>query len=305
MQITPEQVATPIHKAIVVGAGIAGLCAAHQLLECGIAVTVIDSADQPGGNCRYASPDTYVADAGDEIPNASLSDAVRWRTTESAILTEDLISTNTTRSPMITNFLRYFGLDITDASQLHAHHLLKIRNMPPTALSGPYMVRTLCSAVQTRKGFSLRLKCTMTGFLMTDLHVVGVECEANNGTERLYGPVVFATRGFGCDRDLVAQYCPAFTDLPTSNILGPLRHTPLITIGAKMVEMNKVQLYPIGYHDQLFPKSWQKSLIPETLLQDGALLLHGGTTIINGLGTRAEIAKDIMSHPKSLKNRAI
>ncbi|MGP3991402.1 FAD-dependent oxidoreductase [Streptomyces sp. 3N207] len=57
---------TPRHVAVV-GAGPAGLAAAHAALAAGARVTLIDSAEQPGGQYHRMLPDAYAAERPGEL----------------------------------------------------------------------------------------------------------------------------------------------------------------------------------------------------------------------------------------------
>jgi protoporphyrinogen oxidase len=51
-------------SAIVVGAGLAGLTAAYRLQKAGLAVTVLERADYPGGRVKTLRRDGFIIDAG-------------------------------------------------------------------------------------------------------------------------------------------------------------------------------------------------------------------------------------------------
>ena len=59
-----QRVPGPTDRVVVVGAGLAGLSAALQLLGAGREVTVIEAAGEPGGRAGRSTMDNYVIDAG-------------------------------------------------------------------------------------------------------------------------------------------------------------------------------------------------------------------------------------------------
>jgi phytoene dehydrogenase-like protein len=70
-------------RAIVVGAGLAGLSAAVRLVEAGMAVTIAESAAQAGGRCRsYHDPQLGLTiDNGNHLVLAGNSAVTRFRDT--------------------------------------------------------------------------------------------------------------------------------------------------------------------------------------------------------------------------------
>ena len=61
------RVARPVPTVVVVGAGIAGLCAALQLVTRGCAVTVLERASEVGGKIRRNAAGAHVIDAGPTV----------------------------------------------------------------------------------------------------------------------------------------------------------------------------------------------------------------------------------------------
>ena len=57
----------PEHRVVVVGAGIGGLCAALRLAGQGLAVTLVDAAEGPGGKMRPLQVDGQPVDAGPTV----------------------------------------------------------------------------------------------------------------------------------------------------------------------------------------------------------------------------------------------
>lgn len=62
---------------VVVGAGIAGLSAAHHLAEAGEDVMVLEASDQVGGRMRTDEVDGYLLDRGFQLYNPSYPDGIR------------------------------------------------------------------------------------------------------------------------------------------------------------------------------------------------------------------------------------
>lgn len=62
---------------VVVGAGLAGLCAAHHLVEAGLTVAVLESADQVGGRMATDTVDGFRLDRGNHLLNTSFPELDR------------------------------------------------------------------------------------------------------------------------------------------------------------------------------------------------------------------------------------
>ena len=63
---------------VVVGAGLAGMAAALTLQESGIAVTVLEAADRPGGRVASDEIDGFILDRGFQLINGNYSEIKRW-----------------------------------------------------------------------------------------------------------------------------------------------------------------------------------------------------------------------------------
>src|SRR6185312_11046971 len=57
--------------AVIIGAGMAGLACAHDLVRAGWSVRVVEAGDQPGGRMRSDRHDGFVLDRGFQVLNTS------------------------------------------------------------------------------------------------------------------------------------------------------------------------------------------------------------------------------------------
>ncbi|WP_171171801.1 NAD(P)/FAD-dependent oxidoreductase [Streptomyces sp. I05A-00742] len=62
---------------VIVGAGLAGLSAAHQLTNAGVTVTVLEAADRPGGRMTTDRIDGFRLDRSAQLLNTSFPDLLR------------------------------------------------------------------------------------------------------------------------------------------------------------------------------------------------------------------------------------
>ena len=64
-------------QVVVVGAGIAGLNAAHHLTEAGLDVVVVEASDRVGGRIQTDEVDGFLLDRGFQLYNPSYPDGAR------------------------------------------------------------------------------------------------------------------------------------------------------------------------------------------------------------------------------------
>ena len=122
--------------------------------------------------------------------------------------------------------------------------------------------------------------------------MVGCEYAKGGVTYKEFGPVVFASGGFGADfgqDSLLAKYRPDLLHLPTTNgehctgdgiKLGE-------AIGAKTIDLEWVQVHPTGLVKPDDPDAKVKFLAAEALRGVGGLVLDmNGKRFANELGRR-------------------
>merc|ERR1711976_521625 len=130
------------------------------------------------------------------------------------------------------------------------------------------------------------------GLIMNGAAVVGCEY-AKGGTQfKEYGPVVFASGGYGADfgnDSLLAKYRPDLLHLPTTNGEHCTGDAIKIgeAIGAKTIDLEWVQVHPTGLVKPDDPDAKVKFLAAEALRGVGGLVLDmNGKRFANELGRR-------------------
>ena len=306
-----SQSAPPSPAVIVVGAGLAGLSAAYEALRAGASVRLLERAAKPGGNSIKASSgingaptrfqkgqDTSfysdtVRSAGVRLASGDV-DARKDR--------ETLISLLTNKSASAVDFLvDDIGVDLSVVAQLGGHSFARTHRGSGNTPPGAAIVTALLEKLKASPKFELKTGCEVTKLFGAEAgRVTGVEYVTAGQTEDLNGPVVFTTGGFAGDANgLLAKYRPDLAGIPSTNDPRPGMHGLLTPVGARLVDMDSVQIHPTGFIDPANPGAPVKFLAAEMLRGEGAILLYKGRRFVNEMETREYVSKVIMKLPES------
>lgn len=281
--------------AIILGGGLAGMSAAMALLDRRGAVVMVEKQPYLGGNSGKASSGI----------NAALETSVESLvadTTKSAgtLARPELIKRLAEDSAEAVAWLRdRTSVDLSLRSQLGGHSVKRTLR-PSNAFVGAEITfaagQVLTKIAEQSDRFRLLLKSKWTG-LTRPKDLWQVEIEVNGSSKTLYGHhVVIATGGFGHDikemESLLLKYRPDLADFPTT--LGSQTTGDGVKLardlGARLVDMDRVQLHPTGFVDMKKPTENTKTLCAELLRGVGGLLLdRHGNRFTNELGTRQAV----------------
>ncbi|CAE6474073.1 unnamed protein product [Rhizoctonia solani] len=289
------------NQVIVVGGGLAGLSAAHTLLERGASVLLLDKQGFMGGNSTKATSGINGAGTTTQqeqgVPDSAKIFFEDTKRSARDLARDDLIHVLTHRSGDAVNWLQEkFELDLSKVSRLGGH------SQPRTHRGGaqfPGMVITYAQlerledlAVSTPDRVKILKKAKVTGLLKEGEAVVGVTYEKDGKSEKAYGPVILATGGYAADfteDSLLKKHRPELWDLPTTNgdhCTGDGQKIAM-AIGAKAIDLEKVQVHPTGLVDPKDPQAKVKFLAAEALRGVGGLLLDNeGQRFADELGHR-------------------
>ncbi|KAK3391498.1 FAD binding domain-containing protein [Sordaria brevicollis] len=250
---------------------------------------------------------------------------------------ESLISVLTERSADAINFLTDLGVDLTVVAQLGGHSHPRTHRgagkTPPGAAIISTLVGKLKEAGEDGR-FELMTDCEVTRLLTDPTTTVSSSSNGNGGSSvdhrhhqpaavtgveyrstkkdggdggtgdgdgnvnQLTGPVIFTTGGFGGDtHGLLARYRPDLSGMPSTNDPRPGTHDLLAAVGARLVDMDSVQIHPTGFVDPANPLVSVKFLAAEMLRGEGGILLHNGKRFVNELETRERVSNTIMALP--------
>ncbi|KAF8906471.1 fumarate reductase [Gymnopilus junonius] len=285
-------------QVIVVGGGLAGLSAAHTLLERGANVLLLDKQGFMGGNSTKAT--SGINGAGTEaqrelgIPDSPKIFFDDTKKSARELARDDLIRVLTGRSGDAVDWLQTkFSLDLSKVSRLGGHSQPRThRGDAQFPGMNPERVRIL------KKARVSKLLKDESGA------VVGVEYQHSGKTETAYGPVILATGGYAADfteNSLLKKYRPEYWNLPTTNgehCTGDGQKIA-IAVGANAIDLEKVQVHPTGLVDPKEPDAKVKFLAAEALRGVGGLLLDStGKRFVDELQHRDYVTGKIWENGK-------
>jgi flavocytochrome c len=301
-----------IPDAIIVGSGLAGLAAALNLLDRGGIVTIVEKEDNIGGNSNKASSGINACcPSKNENGDGDLLEAFRNDTISSAGSAArpefiDILVNNS--SAAVTWLTERAGVDLSLLAQLGGHSY-KRTHRPSNGAAGAEIMSGVQKAVKAyeKVGKANILVHTQVTSLLSDAdtgRVIGINAMDKNGQKvQLHASnVVLATGGFAADRSsgsYLEKYRPELLDMPTT--AGAFSTGDGIslatTLGAGIVDMEKVQIHPTGWVDPKDPDNKSKILAAELMRGVGGVLINSqGKRFCNELGTRAYVTDKMLSH---------
>ena len=265
---------------IVVGSGLAGLTCCLTLLEQGVSVQLIEKNTSLGGNSRKASSGV----------NASLSNR------DEVLFAKDTLKscgakTYATKVDQLTKhsreaieFLRNHGVTLDQTVMLGGHSTARTYRSQQYMAIGAEIIGQLASQLKQYTTLTITYGTTI---VKTDGYsVVDQTGKIHHGSH-----IVFATGGFAANAAMIERFAPKFAHLPTTNNSNNVDTLMLLErAGAKLVDMDKVQIHPTGFIDPLDPTARTKVLAAGILRVVGGLLLNdNGERFCDELDTRKNI----------------
>jgi flavocytochrome c len=305
-------------RVIVVGGGLAGMSAAHTVLEHGGNVLLLDKSPFCGGNSTKATSGINAAGSRTQrlngvpdTPELFYEDTAKSASTN---LRPGLVRTLTHESgPCVDWLMDRFGLDLTILGRLGSHSFPRTHRgkerFPGMSITYGLMEKLDEIAETQPDRAKVVNKATVLKLLTTNNEVSGVVFEKNGKTFEEHGPVILCTGGFGADfsnDSLLAQVqqewrgLAAWNDVP-DHLVAPLLSLPSTNgphctgdgikmgtaIGAGTFDMHCVQVHPTGLVDPAEPDAKTKFLAAEALRGEGGLLLdRDGNRFCDELGKR-------------------
>lgn len=299
---------------VIVGGGLAGISAAIEAQRSGAHVLLLDKENDIGGNSKKASSGMNAACTSAQIckqivdsPDSLMRDTLKSGNGSSNKVLVDVLAKE---SADAWQFLSDLGVDLSVISQTGGHSVARThraqqkRNDVVTNI-GIDIIMSLSKYVACCEPDITVLKGARVSQLLKDEKgAIGGVMYVKDGKfySVMADAVILATGGF-CGRtgknSLIAQYRPDLASLGTTN--GNCANGDGIqlacSVGAEIVDMEKVQVHPTGFVHPHYPNELRKFLAPESLRAAGGILLnHKGQRFTNELGKRDEVTEDILTH---------
>ncbi|KAF4592957.1 hypothetical protein EYR38_008663 [Pleurotus pulmonarius] len=302
--LQPKDIAMNVSqtRTIIIGGGLAGLSAAHTLIQHGAQVLLLDKKPSLGGNSMKAS--SGINGAGTEAQKAlGVSDSVEAfakDTTSSAgqLARPDLIHALTSNSAESLSWLSSnFSIDLSLVSLLGGHSIARThrgRGPPP----GFSITSALMKKLDTLPAAEIIKFANVVRLLEANGRVSGVEYETNGETKTVEAnAVIIATGGYAADyapAGLLAKYRPDLLGLPTTNgdhATGD-GHRLASSLHASLIDMDEIQVHPTGFVDPKDEGAKTKFLAAEALRGVGALLVDAeGKRFVDEMERRDNVTK--------------
>ncbi|KAI8847946.1 FAD binding domain-containing protein [Chytridium lagenaria] len=287
---------------IVIGGGLAGLSAAHTVIERGGNVLLLDKNSFLGGNSTKAT-------SGINGANTTAQQKLGIPDTSAQFYEDSAKSARAEIQPHLTKVLTYqsgaavewisekFQVDLSLVSRLGGHSQPRThrgKEMFPGMTITYALMEKLEDIAKAEPHRAKVVKKAAAYELIRDAKgtVEGVKYKVDGKSFDAYGPVVIATGGYAADfseTSLLKKYRPEIYDLPTTNgdhCTGDgIKFS--IQAGANTIHMDKVQVHPTGLVDPKDPEAKVKFLAAEALRGVGGLLLDAnGLRFADELGHR-------------------
>jgi len=291
----------PGDQVIVVGGGLAGMSAANTAIEYGCKVILLDKSAFCGGNSTKAT--SGINGAGTktqkvlDIPDTAeifLADTMKGGA-KKPLIAEILCKNSAADVDWLSDI---FNLDLSLVARLGGHsqprtHRGKER-FPGMTITYA-LIQMLEKVAEKTNNEMARIvnKAEVYNLICNNKgDVVGCEYKKNGKSFKEYGPVIFATGGFGADfspQGLLSKYRPDLTHLPTTNgehCTGDAIKMAM-DIGGKTIDLEWVQVHPTGLVNTKDPNAKVLFLAAEALRGVGGLVFDAnGNRFANELGRR-------------------
>lgn len=300
-----------MEQVIVVGGGLAGLSAAHTVLENGGNVFVVDKNAFFGGNSTKATSGingsgtrTQRSKGVADSPEIFEADTLRGgakRPDLAKVLTHE-------SGPAVEWLIDNFNLDLSLISRLGGHSQPRTHRgkekFPGMTITYALMEALEDLAETQPKRVRIAMKARMTKLLKNDKgEINGIEYVVDGKTQQAKGSVVIATGGYGADYEsdsLLQKYRPDLSKFPTTNgdhCTGDGIKVSVRDAGAETVDLEWVQVHPTGLVHPDDPEAKWKFLAAEALRGCGGIILDAnGKRIANELGRRDYVSEQMMKN---------
>eukprot|EP00013_Stygamoeba_regulata_P028765 CAMPEP_0177645714 /NCGR_PEP_ID=MMETSP0447-20121125/9393_1 /TAXON_ID=0 /ORGANISM="Stygamoeba regulata, Strain BSH-02190019" /LENGTH=516 /DNA_ID=CAMNT_0019148209 /DNA_START=116 /DNA_END=1662 /DNA_ORIENTATION=- len=296
-------------QVIVVGGGLAGLSAAHTVLQAGGSVLLLDKSPFCGGNSTKATSGingaltrTQISEGIPDSAETFYQDTIRSARDR---VRPELARVLTYESGAAVEWLMdSFGLDLSKVARLggHSHprtHRGKER-FPGMTITYALMEK-LEEICKTHPHRARQINKARVVKLLRDADgkVCGCVYEKDGATHEEYGAVIVATGGYAADFNegsILLTHRPDLKSFSTTNgehCTGDgIKFS--MEVGAGLVDIECVQVHPTGLVDPADPDAKVKFLAAEALRGVGGILLTArGERFVDELGHRDYVSGEM------------
>ncbi|KAJ9468991.1 Fumarate reductase [Diplonema papillatum] len=324
-------------QVIVVGGGLAGLSAAHTVLERGGSVLLLEKLAFCGGNSTKATSGINAAltrtqqrlgihDTVDSFLKDTAEAAIKGASPKEAAAKQAEMEGKDAMDPAVNPYLdnnkrlvydsapsvewliEKFGLDLSLVGRLGGHAFPRThrgkQKFPGMTIT--YALLEKLEAVMEGAPDRVKLvtKARVTELLKDGDEVVGVKYEKEGSMQEAHGPVVLATGGFGADfteGSLLKKLRPEYMDLPTTNGVHCTGDGIKMAqaVGGATIDLDMVQIHPTALVHPNEPDAKVKFLAAEALRGAGGIFLDkDGNRFVDELQKRDFVTGRMWEHNK-------
>ena len=280
---------------IIVGSGGTGLTSALQAHELGLKPVILEKMPAIGGNTTRASSgmnasETYVqlnhkiVDSMQDFYDDTFKGGGKKNNPE-------LLKYFTTHSALAIDWLADHGIVLDDLTITGGMKVMRTHRPSSMAPIGGFLVTELLKQIDKEK-IPLFTDIHVNKLLENDNKITGVEVDIDAQTKNIQADaVILATGGFGANPELLAKYRPELKNYKTTNQPGATGDGITLAgdVGAKLVDMDQVQVHPTVQQDTDHP-----FLIGEAVRGEGAILVNkSAKRFVNELDTRKNVTAAI------------
>ncbi|CAR28503.1 hypothetical protein ZYGR_0S01360 [Zygosaccharomyces rouxii] len=306
---------------VIVGTGLAGLSAGNQLVKHKIPVILLDKASSIGGNSIKASSgingawtETQKRLNVQDSPELFLQDTIRSAKGKGV---EPLMEKLTTDAASAIHWLQdEFKLKLDLLMQIGGQSAPRTHRSSGKLPPGFEIIQSMSKALQAQAEKDPSLVKILLESKVVDVSVdgrgkiSGVAYEDSKGnTQKIETDnVIFCSGGFSRSKEMLEEYVPQYTKIPTTNgeaTTGDGQRI-LSKLGADLIDMDQVQLHPTGFIDPNNRDSAWKFLAAEGLRGLGGILINPATgrRFVDELQTRDYVTNVIRSECPKDDNKA-
>ena len=285
---------------VVVGSGGAGLISAIKAKENGKKVVVLEKLPIIGGNtlisgAEYAAPQNWLQD------KENIKDSVELfeKDVEKAGGNKELIKVLATNALDGAKWLRDdVGVEWMDHLMFFGGHSVK-KSLIPKGQSGKELINKLSDKC-SKLGIDILTETNCYELIFEDNKVKGVKANIKTGQLTVNAKsVILATGGFGANKKMLYENDKEIDDkILSTNQPGSTGDGIIMAqkIGADVVDMDKIQLYPI-----CDVQTGKLLYTADTRLTTGAILVNKqGNRFVEELDTRRKISMAIKEQQDSI-----